>query len=200
MKTLKNILLQFIPVALGVFIGVWASNWNEDRKHKKTQQLVIENIVKELESNKRKIQFSIQAHENLRASLDTIDQAFSIKDRDKSIFGLGGFTVVPGWTGVKIASLSNSIYESGLISNAFSDVPFDLIHRINSIYNYQESYNEMTKPMLNRMIQSNKNTTVFDAISMMEFFSSDILSMEKNIDKGYDQVLEYLNKEYLKLK
>ena len=51
-KTIAKIFLDLIPVAIGVYVGILGSNWNESQKTIESKDRTIERIKKEIEKNK----------------------------------------------------------------------------------------------------------------------------------------------------
>jgi hypothetical protein len=54
-KQALSMLAQLIPVAVGVYLGIVASDWNTERKQKATQKEFLNNLYLEMLSNKSKI-------------------------------------------------------------------------------------------------------------------------------------------------
>ena len=197
-KTLKEILLQLIPVAVGVYIGILAGNWNEQRGHQENQKIFLENVAKELASNKEKMVSAHAYHEKIGKNLDSLIQHLENTNPEilnKSLLGEGGFKLIPGWYGVVIPGLESSIYQSGLISNAFSKMDFETITKISKAYSFQEEYKELTQPVIERLINTNPETTIMQAFSILTFITSDIKGLEAEMVRGYEEMIEFLEEK-----
>ncbi|PYJ40211.1 MAG: hypothetical protein DME86_12855 [Verrucomicrobia bacterium] len=49
-KSFLNLLLEVVPVTVGVFLALWANNWHEDREHRAQAQAALRNFVGEMET------------------------------------------------------------------------------------------------------------------------------------------------------
>lgn len=80
----KDVLLQIIPVAIGVYLGFFVSNWAEERKANKEASRYIENLIAEVTLNRSKIEALAPYHKMLRDSSYQFSQI--AKDNDKPNF------------------------------------------------------------------------------------------------------------------
>lgn len=67
-KKIGYLLLEIIPVMIGVFLGFLISNWAEGRKKTSQTEMPRKNIVGEIKDNMAKIYDVIGYHEMLRDS------------------------------------------------------------------------------------------------------------------------------------
>lgn len=194
LSTLKKLLLQLIPVAVGVYIGIIAGNWNEAKSKKEQQNVFIEYVIKELESNKKEIQRAYDYHSEIAEVMDSIMNDITKEQLDQSFFQNGGFMGIPKWTGIGIPPVDDSIYQSGIISNSINGIDFNTIASINKMYAFLNEYKDITKPMINRIINSTPQTTTHEVFMCIEFFTTDVRSIEKMIIKRIDGIVEKLDK------
>ena len=45
-----NLLLEVVPLTVGVFLALWANNWHEDREHQALAEATLRNFVGEMEA------------------------------------------------------------------------------------------------------------------------------------------------------
>lgn len=67
-KKIGEIILQIIPVMIGVYLGFIVSNWSETNKTNSQTELIRKNIVAEIKSNKSKIKQVLEYHVMIRDS------------------------------------------------------------------------------------------------------------------------------------
>ena len=106
------------------------------------------------------------------------------------------FSVLPGWYGINIPTLENSVFESGIISNSLSDLDFKTINQIAMIYNSLKEYKEITKSLANRFINVNSQTSFREIILMVQILTTDIKEMEKNMALSSQKVANYLENSF----
>src|SRR5207248_3898546 len=68
-RTFVNLLLEVVPVTVGVFLALWANNWHEDREHQALAEATLRNFVGEMEANLQATQRYRRYHETLAREL-----------------------------------------------------------------------------------------------------------------------------------
>ena len=137
MKKIKELLYQLIPVALGVFIGLLAGNWNDDRIHKNNQKEFMANLAKELEDNKTNLQTAHKYHKRIGTIVDSLFNISKKEELQKSFFNNGGFQKLPEWKGVHIPTMQNAVYTTGINSGLLNGLDFSKASAIGRAYNMQ---------------------------------------------------------------
>lgn len=194
-KRIKELVIQLIPIAIGVYLGIVAGNWNERYNHRQDQKVFLKNLVLELESNKRKIENAQAYHKKLGETMDSLYQIVEEEEWAKTFMKAGGFSFFPGWTGVRIPTLERSVYETGIVRNLMDDLEFGLINKIARTYSYQQNYKEITRPLTNRILNISHQTTLMEMAMVITFFGGDISLIEQNMVETYEAIIELLNKE-----
>lgn len=194
MKKLKELLLQLIPVAIGVYIGILAGNLNEKWNHRADQKEFITNLIQEIEFNKSKIVAAKEYHAQLNEILDSLMKVTPEEELLKPFFKNKGFSFIPGWTGINIPTLESSVFESGLISNLLQGLDFKTINNISRMYNFQKEYKEITKPIVTRLFNVDIETKTTEVITIAQILASDIKGFEETLIKGNTQLIEHLKK------
>ena len=198
-KKVKNYLLQmlnqFIPVILGVFLGILASNWNTDRVQEAEQEEFVRNIYLELQSNKSKMEESLSYRKSIFSSAKKVRKELDPKILEAGFWSVGHWKHLPGWEGVKVPTLENSVYQSGVMTNALSGLDFKIINSIARSYNYQDEYKQWAeRKIIEKLDNMPSDITTFEALSMIEPWY-DIISLEQNLIRQYEQTLEILKNQ-----
>ncbi|MEM7575341.1 MAG: hypothetical protein AAF433_20710 [Bacteroidota bacterium] len=192
-KTLGQLLFQLIPVAVGVYIGILAGNWNDARHAKATQNQFLKTLCLELDENRKLLEGAAEYHEILGQRIDSIREIASEDDMNLSVLGSGSFgSFIEGWRGIMIPSLERSIYDTGILANALVGLDFATINRISKVYNLQESYRTFAAPILERLLNMDLNTTRKEALLILSFITTDLNQMEFSLIQSYEQLMEYL--------
>jgi hypothetical protein len=194
----KNYLLQmlnqFIPVVLGVYLGIVASNWNENRVKKAEQNEFIQNLTLEIQANKSKLEEALAYRQNMFLTGKKIRKELGQQKMEAKFWSVGGWNLVPEWEGLQIPTLENSVHQTGITTNALSGLEFKIINSISSAYNYQEDYKIWThKLIFDNITQISSETKTEEALNKLEAWN-DVIHMEQVLIKQYDQTLEELSK------
>ncbi len=186
---------ELILVAAGVYLGTIASNWNEQRNERIQQKDFLQKLSKELESNQKKLQSALAYREHILKTSNGLFQKLGKDTLQAPFWSKGGFQLIPGWKGVVIPTLENSVYQSGLISNTLRGLEFDDIHAIAQIYNNQEEYKLWTRTLIfDRITTIDGKTTTWEALSLLNAWS-DIVTLEKSMIKKYPEAQKQLQIE-----
>ena len=192
-KGFGQLLFQLLPVAIGVYIGILAGNWNDARHEKANQEQFLKTLSLELEENRKMVKRSAEYHQLLGDQIDSIRQVASQEEMELPVLGSGSFgSFINGWRGIMIPSTERSIYETGIIANALVGLDFATINRISKVYNLQEGYRKYSEPILERLLNMDMHTTRQEAVLILSFITTDLNEMEFNLVRNYEQLMEFL--------
>lgn len=184
MEKLKKLITQsltlFLPVMLGVYLGLLANNWNESKKDEKLSNQVLKSIASELNFNKKELKSSIDYYTLLRDST-----SFLISEKKE-------FQSFSFWKGLNPPLLRNSAYQTGINTGVLSNINIQLLEQLSNTYNIQADLKEQTQMYVNSV--TNKiGTSDFNNKKYMEIlfnFSFDQIVTEEQLLKE----LELTNK------
>jgi hypothetical protein len=182
-KRVFKYLIEFLIVAFGVFLGVYASEIQNEKKIKIEKEKSISYIIEELENNKNRLEESIKYHKLIKIEIDSIVKTLNDKDLFTTYIGNKSFqhNKIKGWSGVRIANLDNTAFEAAKISGIIKEYDIKFIQNISKIYKHQETYSEFGNSVLSKMINLNSSTKVVDMLSSIELMANDLLNYEKAI-------------------
>jgi hypothetical protein len=180
----KEILLQIVPVAIGVYLGFFVSNWAEERKTDKAAARYIENLIAEVTLNKEKIEALAPYHKMLRDS--SYQFSLNAKDNDKPNF----------FQGTQMPPLMKSAFETGIQTGILSNLSLEQIQVLNELYNQQEFYNDFGKTITTGLLAfdfSNYDSNNLKKIaSYLSISMTDVVFQEASILEQFDEVLQTL--------
>ncbi len=131
-KTIAKILLDLIPVAVGVYIGILGSNWNENQKTIEFKDHTIERIRKEIEKNKSLILEVKDYHIMVNEKIKKMPRIESYKDTISLHF----------WRGLRIPRLQKSAYQTAMQTGIIGEIEIALLEKINEVYLQIDLYNQ----------------------------------------------------------
>ena len=188
-KKIGEILLQIIPVMIGVYLGFVLSNWSETNKRKFQTELLRKNIVAEIKSNKSKISDVLDYHIMVRDSSRFIQNTDDIEMK----------TIPPFFKGTRTVTLVNGAFDTGIQTGLINSLKFEEIQDINNIYTMQSAYKDFNQLILSNLmmkidVKENDNGDRkfygFLAVTM-----TDIVLQEKRLIQNYEKLLEEIDTE-----
>lgn len=181
-KKIGEIILQIIPVMIGVYLGFIVSNWSETNKTNSQTELIRKNIVAEIKSNKSKIKQVLEYHVMIRDSSRIYQKSSELSE--KASFFKGTRTVI----------LTNSAFDTGIQTGLINGLKFEEIQAINNVYTLQSAYKDFSNLLLSGLINTisfqendfeTRNFYGFLAVTM-----TDVVIQEQKLMQDYDDLLK----------
>lgn len=191
-KSLLQMLGELVLVTVGVYVGLVASNWNEERRRAANAREFLGKVAREIKANQAKVRQSLSYRKAVLTASSTLLRSLNPQMRSANFWKSGGFTIIPGWRGAQILSLENSVYQSGIISSVLADLDFETTHTIAQVYNHQEEYK-----LLVRMLITDKLTAIDEAATTSKVIGelqwwADVTKVEGDLVRKYDEALAEL--------
>lgn len=182
-KTFLKYFAEFLIVAAGVFLGVYLSAIQSDKKLKTEKEKSQNYILEELQKNKESLEKSIAYHQAIKIELDSIYPTLSEEDFFRVYIGNDKFRfhTIKGWKGTYVAQLDNTAFEGAKLSGIIKEYNIESLQSISAVYNSQNRYNDFGNSILTRMMSLSANTKVVDVFGTIEIMTSDLLESEKNL-------------------
>lgn len=195
-KKAKNysfqMLNQFIPVVLGVYIGIVASNWNAERVRKEEQKVFVNNLYLELQSNKSKMEEIMLYRKEIYSTAKSVRENLDPEILTAKFWSVGHWTLIPNWEGLKTPTLESSVYQTGIMTNALYGMDFKDISSIASIYNKQDDYRIwVDKLIIDNITQLSIDIKTWEALVKIEAWH-DIIAKEEELINQYEDTIENL--------
>ena len=192
MDKFKELLFQLIPVALGVYIGILAGNWNDDRKHRQNQKMFISNLAKELEDNQSSLLKAHEYHADIGIMADSIFNNSTKEALQISFFNNGGFQDLPEWSGINIPTMQDAVYTTGVNSGLLNGQDFNTASAIGRAYNMQGAFKDLTQPITVKAVNMNDQTSRREVFFLLSLIGNDVAGSEKVIASRLDETIELL--------
>lgn len=183
-RKLGDIILQIIPVMIGVYLGFVISNWQDNQKRTTQSQTLVDNIKSEIETNKYMIESVIEYHKMVR---------------DSSRHFANSETIIKKPTffeGTRTRQLSGSAYNTGVQTGIINELPLHKIQVLNNLYNFQDFNNEYSKMIMNGLITmdfTESDDAIKKIASYLSLTMTDIVIQENHLLELYEETLKTLN-------
>jgi len=192
--TIFKYFIELLIVAFGVFLGMFVSDWNIQKKTNQNIDKTLTFIISEIDSNIDKLENSIEYQTKIISSFDSVVNVLEETDLEIIYYKNKKFRFndFPGWQGFRFSSLENIMYESAKINGVLQELNITTTQLIARIYQKQESYLEFARKVNNKLLTINSKTKVIDVMGTFELVKYDILSTEKWLLKELGNTKEEL--------
>lgn len=146
-NALKKILLDMIPIVLGILIALFISNWSKNKEDKTFISGVMSSVNMELIENKKSLVGMIESHNSL---LDTL----SIYLDDESI-NIG--ETLNKTNGFQMASIKNTAWKAFINTN-MNLVDYQTISELTNIAESKQTYNLQKEKTYDFLLQNVEST------------------------------------------
>lgn len=188
-KHFLSMVAQLIPVAIGVYLGIVASDWNTDRKQRATQKEFLTNLYLEMLTNKQKLEKAAAYHASIVASADSVRKSLNREVLNKSFWSAGGWRLVKNWQGVQVPTLVGSVYQTGIISNTLLGLDFKTVNTIAQTYNLQQELKDHSHRLFLNKIGNINNETTADVLGNFGWLG-DLVFYEKELINEYTKSMK----------
>jgi hypothetical protein len=182
-KKFFDLILQIIPVMIGVYLGFAISNWGENQKLKSKTKSFTDNLRNEINLNREKLTTIVDYHKLLR---------------DSSRHYLFGKSKIPldrapeFFKGIRTSSLLESAYNTGIQTGILTELDINQVQHLNQLYAMQKEYNEYAKITLEGFLNMDFDENEENIIKILTFMSismADIVVKEEDLITTYDELL-----------
>ena len=184
-KNLGKILLDLIPVAIGVYIGIFVSNWNEEKQKKALTADMLDRIEREINLNQKRISDVQNYHIMVRDTVQKIN--IDAYESHAAVFRF--------WRGFQMPRLHSSAFETAYQSGVTPYIDADLLERLNTLYTQQESYNDFSRTAGQGLynIDFSSDDVTRRMLVFVSMIMSDIFFFEQGLEAQFKSTLEAIN-------
>jgi len=191
----KEMIFQSILIFLSVFMGIVAGNWNETRKQQHKKEAFLQALLVEIKSNKTNVESYLKYHEVLAENFKCLMEEEDNINPQQTLAEFGGFMAFDGWRGVGISSIDNAVYQSGLTSSIFSDLPINLLTQISRNQSNREDYLQLIGNLMNKMIDIKQQDSVQNFFTIISVLAFEIPYLERIMLTEYTKIIDEIEQE-----
>lgn len=176
------LVMQVIPVMIGIYLGFVVSNWGEQRKATRESKQLLQTILAEVELNQQQITAVIDYHRRLKDSC-----------RHYLAHPLTGPPVF--FEGTRTTSLLKSAYQSGLQTGLLSYLPLKKVQLLNQVYTLQDDYTTYGKNITSTLIAMDFDDDprhIRKILQMLSMTMTDVVIQEEQLLELYHMLLNNL--------
>ena len=181
-KKIAELILQIIPVMIGVYLGFLVSNWGDQQKRKNQSIIFVKSIVNEIDINNDKLQNKIDYHKMLRDSSNFYLSNYPTK----ALIEFPDF-----FRGIQTSTLIESAYNTGNLTGIISEFEMKKIQSLNQLYTNQKEYNEYAKMTLEGFLNSDfddNDKSIRKILQFISFTMTDIVIKEDLLIAEYNKI------------
>lgn len=183
-KVLYETIVLILPVMLGVYLGLLANNWNNEKEERKQTEKALNNLSLEIEHNYLITKESLLYFKQLR---DTI---YSLNNRNTlpSSFSF--------WKGLNPPLLKDASFQAASLSGVLSKFDIDLLQQLTSVYELQSDIelqsNNYVQSVTNKIGEENFTNEKY--LIILENYAHDQISSEEQLVKDLNNLTQLISK------
>ena len=182
---MSNLLMQMVPVMIGVYLAFALNNFGEDQKLKSQQATFRVMLQNEIKENLNTVEKAYPYHQKLATDFVDILNSRNLKESFNA-YELRGLK--PGF-------VNRSAFDTGLQTGIIQEFDLNLVQKLNRLYAYQDNYKNYNETMINALISRKFPETeseIKSAIISLNMSLKDVLNFESNLQEFYQLALEEL--------
>jgi hypothetical protein len=183
-KSILQLLIEVVLVALGVFLGLLANQWHDDQQHRELANTTLRYFHQEIVANKQAIA-KVQAY---HAALSREVGAFLQGEGPKT---MQRFQSDVHFRGVEPVVLERTSWDLALATQSFSYLPAKLSYAISQVYTRQQAFQTLENVFLQAVLAPTAFGTqdMTGLATSMNLYLLDVNIQEPQLITLYDELL-----------
>jgi hypothetical protein len=183
-KSFLNLFFEVGLIAAGVFLGLLANNWHENREHHAQAEAALRNFAEEMEANCQATQSNRQYHETLARELREFlasKEPPTDERYDKTVH----------FEGMRPETFEHTAWDLALATQALSYLKPDLAFDISKVYTKQNAFQKLEDSFLaSAFTPSGLSSENFKGLATaMEIYLIDVNQLEPALVSHYEKVI-----------
>jgi len=140
-KSFLSLFFEVALIAVGVFLALWANNWQEGREHRAQAQAALRNFAAEMEENRQATQSNRQYHERLARELHAFLASKEPASDDR-------YNKSVHFEGMRPVTFEHTAWDLALATQALSYLKPELAFDISKVYTKQNAIQKLEDSFL----------------------------------------------------
>lgn len=179
----RYLILQILPVMIGVYLGFWMNEKSLERKGNAEKVKLEQMLLTEIKSNQAEVLKKQEYHNMLIDSFTVLMSQSGDIEFDR---------VFKFFKGLNTPMIKASAFESGIQSGLLSKLGLDQMASLNELYEEQRSLNRYAESAIQALLTTG-NLEASQARNMIQRLMlnlRDIIAFEERLGKRYETTLE----------
>lgn len=136
-----ELVFEVLLISVGVFLGLWANNWHEEREHRAQARAALGNFLEEMQVNAQAIEQYRQYHETLVSELGRFLESDQPATNDR-------YKKEVHFQGLRPVIFEHTAWDLAIATQALSYLQPDLAFDISKVYTRQTSFETLENSFL----------------------------------------------------
>lgn len=178
-----RLLVEFVAIALAVFLGLWANEWWEGRENAALARRALADVRTEVERNRMVMAERAEYHESVLPRLETVAE----RVRRTGAFDPAGDAPLP--RGLHFPILTDAAWESARVTGALEHIDFSTVSLIAAVYSLQERLREMERQVASGALspETLEPANARNALRFTRLMLNDVIIAERELLELYDR-------------
>lgn len=184
-KAAYDIIMGILPVMIGVYLGIYFNNRNEEQQQDELKNQIFKNLLAESQSNLEILKDSQAYFEMLRDS----SNAYLVSKRPYKQFSF--------WKGLNPPELSVTAFKTAEVTNILPDLPISLLQSLSKTYSSISDIKNLGNVYFSRVIDNTGDPNYNDReyLIILENYSWDMIIAEESISEQIEILIELLQSQ-----
>ncbi len=170
---------------LGVYLGLLANNWNNQKEENKQTEKALENLSQEVKYNHITTEESLDYFKQLRDTIHMLDNRNTLP----SSFSF--------WKGLNPPLFKNASFRATFLSGVMSKLDMDLLEKLTGVYELQEDIelqsNNYTQSITNKIGEETFTNEKF--LIILENYAHDQISAQEQLVKELENLKQTIHEK-----
>ncbi len=183
-KSFLNLFFEVALIAVGVFLGLLANNWHEEREHRAQARAALRNFAEEMEANCQATQSNRQYHGTLALELHEFLASKEPPTDER-------YSKTVHFEGMRPETFEHTAWDLALATQALSYLKPDLAFDISKVYTKQNAFQKLEDSFLASAFTPSglSSDNLKGLATAMEIYLIDVNQLEPALVSRYEKII-----------
>jgi hypothetical protein len=188
-RSFLSLIFEVGLITIGVFLALWANNWQANREHRAQARAALRNFATEMKANRQVTERNRQYHESLARQLHNFVVSKEPPTEDR-------FNKEVHFEGVRPVNFEHTAWDLALATQALSYLKPHLAFDISKIYTQQNGFQKLQDSFLAAAFTpaSLSSGDLKGLARAMEVYLTDVNQQEPAMLSSYEQIIPELER------
>lgn len=177
-----KIVFEFLSITFAVFLGLFLNQWRENHNKSIYAEQSLININKEIAKNLSTTKETLNDHQQLKISIDSLILLGDSINSGSLKFSLN------------FQLLSSTSWRAAQLTQAITDIDPEMVLELSEIYQLQEYFETIVKDFILKNIYADKEKYNRQLYKNIQQLLNTLIPIEENLLKAYEYILKKENK------